>query len=61
MTDTPKNIKNLQLKLWLAKTPEQRFFQFITENDAWWKAINEAKSNFKKEKTILNNGKLKSK
>ena len=50
MTDTPKHIKDLQLKLWLAKTPEQRLFQFITENDAWWKAIKEAKLHLQKGK-----------
>ncbi len=61
MTDTPKHIKDLQLKLWLAKTPEQRLFQFITENDAWWNAIKEAKSNLQNEKrrAILNNEGLK--
>jgi hypothetical protein len=49
LTDTPKHIKDIQLKLWLTKTPEERLFQFITENDAWWKAINEAKANKKKQ------------
>lgn len=47
MTDTPKHIKELQLKLWLAKTPEERLFQFLTDNDAMWKAIKEAKENMK--------------
>ena len=52
MTDTPKHIKEFQLKLWLAKTPEQRLFQFITENDAWWKAIKVAKADRESEKKM---------
>jgi hypothetical protein len=55
MTDTPKHIKEIQLKLWLSKTPEERLLQFLTENDAWWKAIKEAKENLK-----LNGAKSKS-
>jgi hypothetical protein len=53
LTDTPKHIKEIQLKLWLAKTPEQRLFQFITENDAWWNAIKEAKANYKIQKESI--------
>ena len=47
MTDTPKYIKDLQLKIWLSKPPEERLLQFILENDAWWKALQEAKENLK--------------
>jgi len=43
LTDTPEHIKDLQLKLWLSKTPEERLLQFIRENDAWWRALKEAK------------------
>ena len=39
MTDTPEHIKNLQLKIWLSKSPEERLLQFILENDAWWEAL----------------------
>jgi hypothetical protein len=49
MNDTPAHIRDMQLKLWLAKTPEERLLQFITENDAWWKAIREAKEKMKQE------------
>jgi len=31
LNDTPKHIKELQLKLRLQKTPEERLLQFITE------------------------------
>ena len=47
MTDTPDHIKELQLKLWLSKSPEERLLQFIRENDAWWEAIKEAKKKLK--------------
>jgi hypothetical protein len=43
MNDTPQHIKDIQQKIWLSKTPEERLLQFITENDAWWKALQEAK------------------
>jgi hypothetical protein len=43
MTDTPKHIKDLQLKLWLAKTPGERLYQFIVDNDAMYKALREFK------------------
>ncbi len=43
MTDTPKHIKNIQLKLWLAKTPEERLLQFLKDNDEMYKAILQAK------------------
>ncbi len=45
MNDTPEHIKELQLKLWLSKPPEERLLQFIRENDAWWQALKEAKEN----------------
>jgi hypothetical protein len=34
MTDTPKNIRDLQLKIWLAKTPAQRLQQLMIDNEA---------------------------
>ncbi len=43
MTDTPQHIKELQLKLWLVKTPEERLLQFLKDNDSMWKAIVNAK------------------
>lgn len=34
MTDTPQNIKTLQLKIWLSKPPGERLRQFIEDNAA---------------------------
>lgn len=39
MTDTPKHIKDIQLKLWLAKTPEERLLQFLSDNDIMYQGI----------------------
>jgi len=47
LKDTPEHIKELQLKLWLSKSPEERLLQFIRENEAWWNALKEAKANYK--------------
>lgn len=41
MTDTSQHIKDLQLKIWLAKPPMERLRQFLIDNDAlykFWKA-----------------------
>jgi len=43
MTDTPQHIHELQLKLWLSKSPGERLLQFLTDNDDMLKAINDAK------------------
>ena len=43
MNDTPQHIKELQLKIWLSKTPGERLYQFITDNDAMYKALREYK------------------
>jgi hypothetical protein len=43
MTDTPQHIHELQLKLWLSKSPGERLLQFLTDNDDMLKAINETK------------------
>jgi hypothetical protein len=39
MTDTPKHIKDLQLKLWLAKNPGERLLEFITDNDIMFQEL----------------------
>ncbi|HEX6169373.1 MAG TPA: hypothetical protein VFZ33_06740 [Chitinophagaceae bacterium] len=54
MNDTPEHIKELQLKLWLSKPPEERLLQFIRENDAWWQALKAAKENNLKLKEAKN-------
>jgi len=43
MTDTPKHIKDLQLKLWLAKSPGERLYQFLIDNDTMFQGLIEAK------------------
>ena len=43
MTDTTQDIKNLQLKIWLDKSPEERLHQFMTDNEALIKFWNEVK------------------
>jgi len=43
MTDTPQYIKDLQLKLWLQKTPGERLCQFIMDNDAMLNALRKTK------------------
>lgn len=34
MTDTPQNIKAIQLKIWLSKSPMERLKQMVVDNDA---------------------------
>jgi hypothetical protein len=50
MTDTPKHVQDIQLKLWLAKSPGERLFQFLTDNDALYKAILKTKLEMEKNK-----------
>lgn len=49
MIDTPKHVQEIQLELWLAKSPGDRLLQFLTDNDALYKAILKAKEDIKKE------------
>jgi hypothetical protein len=43
MTDTPKHIKDLQLKLWLDKSPGERLYQAIKDIEAMRNALRDAK------------------
>ena len=43
MTDTPKNVKDLQLKIWLEKSPMERLRQLMIDNEALFKFWNNAK------------------
>ncbi len=45
MTDTPKHVQEIQLQIWLAKSPGERLLQFLTDNDALYKGILAAKIN----------------
>ena len=47
MTDTPKHVQEIQLKIWLDITPGERLFQFLTDNDVMYKAILKAKEEIK--------------
>jgi hypothetical protein len=41
MKDTPQHIKELQLKIWLSKSPAERLKQFMEDNASlfqFWKA-----------------------
>lgn len=54
MTDTPKHIYDLQLKLWLNKTPGERLYQSMRENEALLKFFKEVKpATIPSEKVIL--------
>ncbi len=50
MTDTPKQIQQLQLKIWLAKPQGERLRQFLTDNDILYKAILKAKEQMEKQR-----------
>jgi hypothetical protein len=43
MTDTPQHIKDIHLKLWLEKTPGERLYQAIKDNEAMLNAFRDAK------------------
>jgi hypothetical protein len=45
MTDTPEHIKELQLKIWLAKSPAERLLQYLKDNDTLYKGILQVKNN----------------
>ena len=57
MNDTPQHIKELQLKIWLSKSPAERLKQFMEDNTSlfqFWKAAKGigTKANDPKTKTI---------
>lgn len=42
MIDTPQHIKDLQLKIWLSKTPMERLYQSMKDNEdlmTFWKVV----------------------
>ncbi|MFM2337661.1 MAG: hypothetical protein RL115_854 [Bacteroidota bacterium] len=45
MNDTPQHIKNVQLKLWLQKSPGERLYQAIIDIEAMRIALREFKIN----------------
>jgi hypothetical protein len=51
MSDTPQHIYDLQLKLWLAKSPTERLHSLMTDNEAlfkFWKEVKPANNSTKK-------------
>ena len=45
MTDTPQHIKDLQLKIWLSKSPAERLKQFLLDNEDLYKFWQTIKKN----------------
>jgi hypothetical protein len=43
MQDNPQHIKDLQLKIWLAKPPMERLRQFLIDNEQFYRMIEQAK------------------
>jgi hypothetical protein len=43
MNDTPKHIKELQLKIWLSKPPGERLLQFLKDNEVIFRIWKKAK------------------
>lgn len=55
MNDTPQHIKELQLKIWLSKSPAERLKQFMEDNASlfqFWNAAKGTNANDAKTKTI---------
>lgn len=46
MTDTPEHIRKLQLDLWLKKSPGERLYQFLVDNDAMYQALRQYKMRY---------------
>ena len=51
MEDTPEHIKELQLKIWLQKTPGERLYQTIKSNEELFLFWKEANKNLMEKKT----------
>jgi len=48
MKDTSDEIKELQLKLWLSKTPSERLYQMLIDNESLYKFWDNVKPVIKK-------------
>ena len=64
MDDTPQHIKDLQLEIWLAKSPGERLYQFLVDNDKMYQGIqalqkNSEEKNLRVIKRYQQNNKLK--
>lgn len=49
MTDTPDHIKEIQLKIWLSKSPAERLRQMMVNNEELFRFWNACKIKPKKE------------
>lgn len=54
MEDTPQHIKDLQLKIWLSKSPMERLRQCIVDSEQFYKMIDHAKEGLKKKNDEIN-------
>ena len=57
MNDTPQNIKELQLKIWLSKSPGERLMQFMKDNASlfqFWAAARKS-TTLEEDKDVLKN------
>ena len=48
MTDTPKNIQDLQTKFWLAKSPGERLLQALKNNEEMFLLFKDGREQIKK-------------
>jgi len=48
MNDTPQHIKELQLKIWLSKSPAERLKQFMEDNTSLFQFWNMTQKSSKK-------------
>lgn len=46
MNDTPQNIKELQLKIWLSKSPGENLMQFMKDNDSLFQFWSAARNSY---------------
>lgn len=53
MKDTTDEINDLQLKIWLSKTPSERLFQQLIDNEALYVFWNNIKPVVKEEKASI--------
>ena len=53
MTDTPQHIKDIQLKIWLSKSPGERLRQFLVDNEVLYLAWKKAKESQPNDESVL--------
>jgi len=53
MTDTPDDIRAIQLRIWLSKPPAERLKQFMLDNDMLMQFWRTAKGNIKETEFLI--------